>query len=146
MIFTYLFYKHIMFRKSCGKCYFTNMKRPSDITLADFWGWEKDDVSINADDKGLNLVLINTPKGREMFEAIRDRLTVINATPNAFMQPNLQHPSVIHRKRNQFEKDYVKNGFEFVMNKDYDKLNVFEKSVQFIKRSLKFLMRKIIKK
>lgn len=146
MIFTYLFYKHIMFRKSCGKCYFTNMKRPSDITLADFWGWEKDDASINADDKGLNLVLINTPKGREMFEAIRDRLTVINATPNAFMQPNLLHPSVIHRKRNQFEKDYVKNGFEFVMNKDYDKLNAIEKGVQFIKRCLRFLMRKIIKK
>lgn len=146
MIFTYLFYKHIMFRKSCGKCYFANMKRPSDITLADFWGWEKDDASINADDKGLNLVLINTPKGRELFEAIRDRLTVINATPNAFMQPNLQHPSVIHRKRNQFEKDYVKNGFEFVMNKDYDKLNAIEKGVQFIKRCLRFLMRKIIKK
>lgn len=41
MSFTFLFYKHIMFRKSCGKCHFANTKRPSDITIADFWGWEK---------------------------------------------------------------------------------------------------------
>ena len=36
MNFTYLFYKHIMFRKSCGNCHFANTKRPSDITIADF--------------------------------------------------------------------------------------------------------------
>ena len=26
MSFTFLFYKHIMFRRSCGKCHFTNTK------------------------------------------------------------------------------------------------------------------------
>lgn len=36
MSFTDLFYKHVMFRKSCGKCHFTNTVRPSDITIADF--------------------------------------------------------------------------------------------------------------
>lgn len=41
MSFTFLFYQHIMFRHSCGKCHFTNIQRPSDITIADFWGIEK---------------------------------------------------------------------------------------------------------
>lgn len=39
-IYTDLFYKHIIFRPSCGICYFANLKHPADITLADFWGWE----------------------------------------------------------------------------------------------------------
>ena len=41
--FTDLFYQHIMFRLSCGKCHFANTRRPSDITLGDFWGWERFD-------------------------------------------------------------------------------------------------------
>ena len=117
MGFTYLFYQHIMFRQSCGKCHYTNMKRPSDITLADFWGWQKTDPDINADDKGVSLVLINTEKGRELFEAVKDRMTVIPAKLENCLQPNLQHPSVIHPKRMAFERDYERKGFEYVMKK-----------------------------
>lgn len=67
MSFTTLFYKHIIIRKSCGKCPYANMKRPSDITLADFWGWERTDTEINKDDKGVSLVLVNTEKGRKFL-------------------------------------------------------------------------------
>ena len=76
-MFSYTFYKHIMFRHSCANCHFCNTYRPSDITLADFWHFENVDPSFNADDKGANLVLINTPKGREIFDAIKDQLNVI---------------------------------------------------------------------
>ena len=62
--YTRLFCEHIMFRKSCGVCHFANTVRPSDITIADFWGWQKTDESFNKDDKGVSLVLCNTKKGR----------------------------------------------------------------------------------
>ena len=117
MTFTYTFYKHIMFRHSCGKCHFTNIHRPSDITLADFWGWEKTDPHINEDDKGISLVLLNTPKGKEIFEAVKDRLDTIPVDIANAMQPNLQHPSVIHPDRMKFEEDYIKYGFKYVMCK-----------------------------
>lgn len=117
MTFTYTFYKHIMFRHSCGKCHFTNIHRPSDITLADFWGWEKTDPHINEDDKGISLVLLNTPKGKEIFEAVKDRLDTIPVDIANAMQPNLQHPSVIHPDRMKFEEDYIKHGFKYVMCK-----------------------------
>lgn len=115
MNFTYVFYQHIMFRHSCGKCHFCNTARPSDITIADFWGWEKTDPNFNQDNKGCSLVLVNTPKGREIFEAVKDKLNTIPAELDNCLQPNLQHPSVIHPKRMQFEKDYIKHGFEYVM-------------------------------
>ena len=121
MSFTYLFYQHIMFRLSCGKCHYTNIRRPSDITIADFWGWEKTDPNINTDNKGVSLVLVNTEKGRELFEAVKDRMTVIPAKLGNCLQPNLQHPSVIHPRRMKFEKDYERKGFEYVMHYNYNK-------------------------
>lgn len=117
MSFTYVFYQHIMFRHSCGKCHFCNTTRPSDITIADFWAWEKTDPNINQDDKGVSLVLVNTPKGREIFEAVKDKLNTIPAELENCLQPNLQHPSVIHPKRMDFEKEYIKYGFKHVMYK-----------------------------
>lgn len=117
MSFTFLFYQHIMFRHSCGKCPYTNTKRPSDITIADFWGWEKTDPNINADDKGVSLILVNTEKGQEIFEAVKDRMTIIPAKLEDCLQPNLQHPTAIHPKRMQFEHDYQQKGFSYIIRK-----------------------------
>lgn len=117
MTFSYLFYQHIMFRPSCGKCHFANIMRPSDITIGDYWGWQKTDPDINKDDKGVSLVLVNTEKGREIFDEIKDRMTIIPAKLEDCLQPNLQHPSVFNPKWRNFEKDYERKGFEYVMRK-----------------------------
>lgn len=114
MSFTFLFYKHIMFRKSCGICHFTNLRRPSDITLADFWGWEKTAPTFNADDKGCSLVLLNTEKGRRLFEKVKDRMNTIPVKLEDCLQPNLQHPTAIHPQRDEFEREYSQKGFEYV--------------------------------
>lgn len=137
MWYTKVFYQHIMFRHSCGKCYFCNTQRPSDITIADFWGWEKTGSKINEDNKGLNLVLVNTEKGREIFEAVIDRLELIEAKPEAFMQPNLKAPSAIHKKRMRFEKDYVSKGFEYVYKHTYDERPLWRQVASKIYQSIR---------
>ena len=144
MSFTFLFYKHIMFRKSCGKCHFTNLHRPSDITIADFWGWEKTNPTFNADNKGCSLVLLNTEKGRKLFEAVSERLNTIPANLDDCMQPNLRHPSVIDPRRDQFEKEYSQKGFKYVFYK-YGEDGWRYKLATNIRRS-KNLIKKIIKK
>lgn len=115
MSFTYLFYKHIMFRKSCGNCHFCNTKRPSDITLADFWGWEKSVPDMNKDNKGVSLVLVNTEKGRRLFEAARKNLDAVPVKLEDCLQPNLQHPSAINPLSDKFERDYERKGFVYIM-------------------------------
>ncbi len=117
MSFTYLFYQHIMFRPSCGRCHYANTRRPSDITIADFWGWEKTDSNINKDDKGVSLILINTDKGRRLFNVVREHMTIIPAKLENCIQPNLRYPSVFNPKWKSFEKDYENKGFEYVMKK-----------------------------
>ena len=143
MIFTDLFYKHIMFRHSCGKCHFCNTTRPSDITLADFWGWEKTNPNINKDDKGVSLVLVNTPKGREIFGAVKDKLNIIPAELENCLQPNLQRPSGIHPKRMDFERDYVKHGYKYVMCKYGD--SGWRYKVRKFKQRLKNKIKRLIK-
>lgn len=117
-LFSYTFYKHIMFRHSCANCHFCNTHRPSDITLADFWHFENVDPSFNSDDKGANLVLINTPKGREIFAAIKDQLNVIPVDDlNKCIQVNLKRPSTPHPERQKFEDYYAKHGFKKTMSR-----------------------------
>lgn len=133
-----------MFRHSCGKCHFCNTIRPSDITIADFWGWEKTDTELNKDDKGVSLVLINTEKGRSLFESIEKDMHVIPAKLEDCMQPNLQHPSNIHPKRVQFERDYEKKGFLYVM-KHYGNWGwryKYKKKIKTLTKKIKRLLRK----
>lgn len=115
--YTYIFYKHIMFRQSCSECPYCNLNRPSDLTLGDFWGWEKTDPLFNLDDKGCSLVLCNTPKGLNLFEAVRAALDVRPAKLEDCMQTHLSKPSSKHPLRIKFEEEYVKLGFEYVLKK-----------------------------
>ena len=133
MSYTHLFYQHIMFRHSCGVCHDTNLQRPSDITLADFWGWEKTDPTLNADDKGYSLVLCNTEKGRQLFEAVKDRMNTRPVDMTKAMQPNLEHPSEIHPKRMAFEKSFGKYGFEKTM-KRFGFMGWRKKALRYYKR------------
>lgn len=137
--YTNLFYKHIMLRHSCKKCHYTNLMRPSDITIADFWGWQKTDANFNADDRGCSLVFCNTEKGREWFQKIQSEINQIPAKIENCLQPNLVKPSSISPLRNKFEKDYIQYGIEYVTKK-YTKISLLQRSKQKIKRIIKKLL------
>lgn len=115
--YTYTFYQHIMFRKSCAICHFANVKKPGDVTIADFWGWEKVDATFNADDKGASLVLCNTEKGLRLFSDAKEKMNVIESDLETCVQYNLQKPTPAHKYRDKFEKDYVKYGLEYVLKR-----------------------------
>lgn len=146
MSFTYLFYKHIMFRKSCGNCHFANTKRPSDITIADFWGWRKSHPTFGDDDKGVSLILCNTEKGKILFEKIQDRMETFPAEVDNCLQPNMIRPSDIHPSRNKFEEEYQLKGFRYVYYKYGEEgwrykiscfLNLFTRVYNKIKRIIR---------
>ncbi len=115
--YTFLFYKHILLRPSCGKCKFCNLRRPADLTLADFWGWEKTGTHINDDDRGLSLVLVNTPKGKNVFEAVKDHFEAFQPRLEDCMQGHLKHPTELNPSSEKFENDYCKYGFEYVLKR-----------------------------
>ncbi len=116
-LFTYLFYQHVMLRPSCGECHFCNTRRPADLTLADFWGWEKTDPTFNADNKGASLVLVNTPKGKMIMDEVKDSFQIIRPELKDCMQAHLSHPTTLNPLSENFRNDYLEHGFFYIAHK-----------------------------
>lgn len=67
-----LFLNNLSLRPSCYACHFKGLDRPSDFTLADFWGIKNILPQID-DDKGTSLVFVNTEKGHRIFELLSEK-------------------------------------------------------------------------
>lgn len=60
-------------RPSCYECHFKGFPQKADITLADFWGIEKVDSTMDQD-KGTSLVMVNSDKGQALFDSIKEKI------------------------------------------------------------------------
>ncbi len=112
------FLAHLYLRPSCSMCSFKQVHRCSDITLADFWGIEKIRPEIN-DDKGLSLVMLQSEKGRKLFESIKNNLTYEKVD---FCTAILDNPSYYKSVKKSplksaFYKDFKKMNFDKLINK-----------------------------
>jgi coenzyme F420-reducing hydrogenase beta subunit len=83
---SYLQY-NLTIRDSCYNCKFKGVKRFSDLTLADFWGIEDVDNSMDQD-LGTSMVMVNTIKGKRLFDSVENLVIkqkevsdVINGNP-----------------------------------------------------------------
>ena len=72
-LFRELFYRHYILRPSCYACLCKKLPYVSDFTLADFWGADKICKGFD-DNKGVSLVFVNSRKGQELLDEIRDKL------------------------------------------------------------------------
>lgn len=61
---------NLYLRPSCSACHFKGSDRYSDITLADFWKID----SRYDDDGGTSMVMLNTEKGRNLFDSAKKGL------------------------------------------------------------------------
>lgn len=57
-------------RNSCHRCQYTNLNRQSDITLSDFWTFSPHNLKMCNYNHGVSCVLINSEKGKELFDKI----------------------------------------------------------------------------
>lgn len=64
-----LFLDNVTLRPSCYECRFRNLSSGSDVTLGDLWGVDKIVENVT-DDIGTSLVILNTQKGKSLFEKL----------------------------------------------------------------------------
>lgn len=107
-----LFLKDINLRESCFKCNFKAFERGGDISLADFWGYELGKAKDFGDNKGISLVLINTTKGLEMFEKIKDKLEFLEVSKEECEPYNCFSNFNPPDEYESAWKDYIEKGFE----------------------------------
>lgn len=137
------FYTSLSFRYSCAKCHFCNLKRPSDVTIGDFWGIEKVIPDLHIDNKGYSLLLCNTAKGTFLLDKVKHSLIYSQVGLNLILQPNLLNPTKLHPFRKEFELDYQNRGFEFVFNKYINHSKVIKVYKKFISILCRLYMKKI---
>lgn len=98
------YHDNVFERPSCYECKFKGIPRMSDITLGDFWGIGQVDSSLEQN-LGTSLIMINSKKGLEYFDKIRDKLVVkeftlkdiVPGNSTAIMGGKLPYPANINR-------------------------------------------------
>ena len=131
-----LFNKCLSTRISCHSCHYCNLKRPSDVTIGDFWGFQKTQArDLNMDDNGLSLLIVNTEKGNFILQNILPKMNMVKVENSQILQPNLIYPTAKSPLREVFEDDYIQRGFYYVAKK-YSNWSIRFKVIYFIKRNL----------
>lgn len=113
-----LFLKNFDLRDTCYSCNFKKEKRKSDITVADFWGINNVRPEMN-DEKGTSAVLVNSPKGKELFENIKKYIdyTKEHIEDIKKYNPSFIKSSTYNEKREEFFEDINKESFENIVKK-----------------------------
>lgn len=147
-MFTNLFYGHAIVRLSCFICPYKRIEHPGDITIADFWGIDTAAPGFN-DNKGVSLVMINTEKGIEVFDAIKDTLHYQSCEIEKGMQGPLIGPFPKPPNREEFWETYKDRSFGHIARKygEYGIMNTVKKRMLWFKqrcmiRILNFVKRK----
>jgi len=78
----------LFLRPSCYNCKYKNKDRVGDITLGDFWGIGKDLSFNNLKKEGVSFVMLNSKKGKELFDLIRANLLVDEQSLNEAARNN----------------------------------------------------------
>jgi len=133
VVWANLYNKGFLIRQECSDCPYTNLQRSSDITLGDFWGWERTRSTINKDDKGISLVLVNSIKGQELFSAVKDKFIVIESDSSSCLQYNLKSSTQLNPRIGRFVEDFEQYGFKYIVRK-YSETSFIHRVLRFIKR------------
>lgn len=135
-LFENLFLQNLSLRDSCFNCQFKGINRIADITLGDCWGIE----GINReyyDNIGTSLVMINTDKGRKIFEEIQKNIKFEAIDIDKVVKYNsaLIKSVNVNEKREEFFKDFNSDKrISEIANKYVMKENVLIKILRKIKR------------
>lgn len=131
------FLNNISLRESCYKCNFKKENRNADITLADFWGIEKILPEMD-DDKGTSLVIVNSPKGKELFESIDAKIIKKEISFADALKYNSAMTNSVSRnsKRDAFFKDLNKISFDKVVNRYIKSKPSYKKIISKVRNKL----------
>lgn len=114
-VYMNLFLSDLCLRPSCSNCPAKKGSSHSDITIADFWGIEHVIPTFD-DDKGCNLVLINSIKGADIFNSL-DCEKVETNFDDAIKHNASYYKSVSEPKyRSYFFENFDKKGFDVYNN------------------------------
>lgn len=131
--FTIGFLGNVYLRPICAVCPFTTTTRIADTSIGDFWGINKYYPELD-DNKGISTILINTPKGKRLFEYSQSRLFTTPCDLEQAKQSALCRPSVVSHSRSAFFSDLDRLPFRKLQ---YRHIFGFREAIRYYVRHLK---------
>lgn len=136
------------YRESCYNCKYASINRIGDITLADYWGIEKEHPDFY-DEKGVSAIIVSSKKGQEFFEKIKNNIDFIESTIEKLMNKNdnLKFSTERNNIRDEVYSNLDEKDFGKYMKEDLkfkkDKKEIVKNFIPVgIKRILKRKMKK----
>ncbi len=81
-----LYISNVILRESCYECKYKE-NNPADLILGDYWGI-KEEAEEMFDNNGVSVVIVNSKKGQEMFQKIKNKLL--------YKQTEIDHLKITH--------------------------------------------------
>lgn len=110
------FGRALFLRPSCYRCAYTNLNRPGDFTLGDFWGLRPDELP-EQQEKGINLLLVNTAHGSHVFDQLPLSRQMFSVERAVAGNPRLASPIEQPPDRAAFFAAYALEPFDKVRKK-----------------------------
>ena len=120
------YHTNVFCRPSCYHCQYKGFPRMADITIADYWGIERVDQNLD-NNIGTSVILLNSQKGIEYFEKVKDKLEWEETKFDSILPGNIAlrksiEPAKIDRKK--FFEDLDKGTFDDVVKKYFPKKDI----------------------
>lgn len=103
-----------LLRNSCFSCKFIGVERCADITLADFWGIQKDAIQLPDSISYPSLVFINTERGQRVWDITQNNFLYVERPLMEAVWGNLSLRRAIPRNKwgEKFFVEYEDSGYQ----------------------------------
>lgn len=127
------FSRDVCLRQSCYQCVFKGTNHASDLTIADFWGVQNISRHMD-DDKGTSLIIINSHRGKEIFNAMSSSLVSNKEKFDLAIKynPAYLYSSKPNRKRKQFFRYLDRMSFDKLIKKEAPRRMTYKERIVFI--------------
>lgn len=129
------FLSNLSLRDSCFNCKYRSFHKPSDVTIADFWGIEK--LTGKKNHTGVSMVLTHSSKGEMLVQKSASKCTICEY-PFEQISYRIALNSAPHSKdEDAFWRTYDEDGYSSVVEKFFD---------NSLNKRIRYEVRKIAKK
>ena len=98
------FLENYILKESCYECKFKDKNYKSDLTLGDFWEYEK--YYPKVDDYGVSAIIAHSKIGKDLIKHFESSGVAVQANMDIFIKGNYSYQKPVERKRR--EKLYKK--------------------------------------
>ncbi len=105
-IFYHCFVSAYLAKRSCFRCEFAGDNKIADITMGDFWGYDKINKKLKADKNGVSALKIATQKGMDLLGEVKDSLCLIPVSVDDIYNNNHSWHIKYTPEREEIFKDF----------------------------------------